>query len=76
MESCWYISQFKSITFEISFLLTSNLFSDINRDDALNRTEFRAFLHPEDHPAMKDVIVVETMEDIDKDKVKKCFLCI
>ncbi|XP_077292066.1 calumenin B scf [Arctopsyche grandis] len=48
--------------------------ADIDRDDALNRTEFRAFLHPEDHPAMKDVIVVETMEDIDKDKDGKISL--
>lgn len=38
-------------------------------DDALNRTEFSGFLHPEDHPAMRDIVVLETLEDIDKDKV-------
>lgn len=43
--------------------------ADEDNDDALNRTEFRAFLHPEDHPLMKDIIVLETLEDIDKDKV-------
>lgn len=53
------------------WLYSNNLILDLDRDDALNRTEFRAFLHPEDHPGMKDVIVVETMEDIDKDKVIK-----
>lgn len=30
--------------------------------------EFTNFLHPEDAPHMRDIVVVETMEDIDKDK--------
>lgn len=30
--------------------------------------EFTNFLHPEDAPHMKEIVVVETMEDIDKDK--------
>ncbi|CAK1578827.1 unnamed protein product [Parnassius mnemosyne] len=43
-------------------------YADGDQDDALNRTEFAYFLHPEDHSGMRDVVVLETMEDIDKDK--------
>lgn len=50
------------------FIILLN-FSDADGDDALNRTEFAHFLHPEDHAAMRDVVVLETLEDIDKDKV-------
>ncbi|KAH8303600.1 hypothetical protein KR018_006082 [Drosophila ironensis] len=42
--------------------------ADFDLDDHLNREEFQAFLHPEDHPKMKHVITVETVEDIDTDK--------
>lgn len=41
--------------------------SDRNGDDFLNRTEFVEFLHPEESPRMRDIVVAETMEDIDKD---------
>ncbi|KAG7305650.1 hypothetical protein JYU34_009750 [Plutella xylostella] len=41
--------------------------ADGNQDDSLNRTEFAGFLHPEDHPDMREIVVLETMEDIDKD---------
>ena len=34
----------------------------------LLQEEFTNFLHPEDAPHMKEIVVVETMEDIDKDK--------
>lgn len=43
--------------------------TDADQNDALNRTEFAAFLHPEDHSSMRNVVVLETMEDIDKDQV-------
>jgi hypothetical protein len=43
---------------------------DEDKNDALNRTEFAAFLHPEEHTGMRDIVVLETMEDVDKDKVK------
>lgn len=42
--------------------------ADTNGDHALNKEEFTNFLHPEDAPHMKEVVVIETMEDIDKDK--------
>lgn len=41
--------------------------ADTNGDHALDKEEFTNFLHPEDAPHMKDIVVVETMEDIDKD---------
>ncbi|XP_061706236.1 calumenin-B [Cydia pomonella] len=49
-------------------------YADGNTDDALNRTEFASFLHPEDHPYMRDVVVLETLEDIDKNKDGKVSL--
>lgn len=49
-------------------------YADVDQNDALNRTEFAAFLHPEDHPGMRDIVVLETMEDIDKDKDGKVSL--
>ena len=42
--------------------------ADTNGDHAINREEFTNFLHPEDAPHMRDIVVVETMEDIDKDR--------
>lgn len=42
--------------------------ADTNGDNGLNKEEFTNFLHPEDAPHMKEIVVVETMEDIDKDK--------
>lgn len=42
--------------------------ADSDEDDALNKEEFAAFLHPEETGHMRDVVVLETMEDIDKDK--------
>ncbi|XP_014356875.2 calumenin-B [Papilio machaon] len=49
-------------------------YADGDQDDALNRTEFAYFLHPEDHSGMRDVVVLETMEDIDKDNDGKVSL--
>lgn len=49
-------------------------YADADQDDALNRTEFAGFLHPEDYPLMRDVVVLETLEDIDKDKDGKLSL--
>ncbi|XP_013140701.1 PREDICTED: calumenin-B [Papilio polytes] len=49
-------------------------YADGDQDDALNRTEFALFLHPEDHTGMRDVVVLETMEDIDKDNDGKVSL--
>lgn len=42
-------------------------FADRNGDDNLNRTEFTDFLHPEESARMRDIVVTETLEDIDKD---------
>ncbi|KAM3597988.1 uncharacterized protein V6R79_012105 [Siganus canaliculatus] len=40
--------------------------ADRDRDGIATRVEFTAFLHPEEYDHMKDVVVQETMEDIDK----------
>lgn len=40
--------------------------ADQDNDDRLTREEFTAFLHPEDHPTMRDIVIIETIEDIDK----------
>ncbi|XP_032363509.1 calumenin-A [Etheostoma spectabile] len=40
--------------------------ADTNGDLMADKQEFSAFLHPEDHQHMKDIVVQETMEDIDK----------
>lgn len=41
-------------------------FADKDGDDRLTRLEFTDFLHPEDSPRMRDIVVTETLEDIDK----------
>lgn len=41
--------------------------ADKDLDDNLTLEEFTAFLHPEDHPRMKDVVLRETITDLDKD---------
>ncbi|XP_035534999.1 calumenin-A-like [Morone saxatilis] len=40
--------------------------ADRNGDLIADKEEFTAFLHPEEHEHMKDIVVQETMEDIDK----------
>lgn len=40
--------------------------ADLNGDLAADREEFTAFLHPEEFDHMKDIVVLETLEDIDK----------
>ncbi|XP_066498104.1 reticulocalbin-3 isoform X1 [Hoplias malabaricus] len=40
--------------------------ADKDGDGIASREEFTAFLHPEDSKYMKDIVVQETMEDIDK----------
>ncbi|VDI68875.1 calumenin-like isoform X2 [Mytilus galloprovincialis] len=42
--------------------------ADKNKDGKLDKTEFSDFLHPEEAEHMRDIVVQETMEDIDKDK--------
>ena len=42
--------------------------ADIDGDGALTREEFSAFLHPEESSHMKDIVILEAIEDIDKDK--------
>ena len=43
-------------------------FADINEDGSLTKEEFLAFLNPEQVIYMKDLVVLEAFEDIDKDK--------
>ncbi|KAK6191750.1 hypothetical protein SNE40_003354 [Patella caerulea] len=42
--------------------------ADSNNDDKLTKEEFSNFLHPEDAEHMREIVVLETLEDIDKDK--------
>lgn len=41
--------------------------ADQDSDGKLTRAEFTDFLHPEESKLMRDVVVSETVEDIDKD---------
>ncbi|KAM9327372.1 calumenin-A isoform 1-T2 [Pholidichthys leucotaenia] len=42
--------------------------ADTNKDMIADKQEFTAFLHPEEHEHMKDIVVQETIEDIDKNE--------
>ena len=42
--------------------------ADQDQDEALSMEEFTNFLHPEESAHMRDIVVTETMEDVDKDK--------
>jgi len=42
--------------------------ADYDSDGKMDRTEYGCFMHPEDCDHMRDVVVAETVEDIDKDK--------
>nr|CAD7200967.1 unnamed protein product [Timema douglasi]CAD7573722.1 unnamed protein product [Timema californicum] len=48
--------------------------ADTDGDSALTHEEFSGFLHPEETGHMRDIVVLETMEDIDKDKDGKISL--
>lgn len=48
--------------------------ADQDKDDQLSKTEFQNFLHPEDAEHMRDIVVQETLEDIDKDGDNKISL--
>ena len=41
--------------------------ADVDGDNFCSIDEFRAFLHPEEYERMKEIVVKETLEDIDKD---------
>lgn len=40
--------------------------ADHDGDNNLTKSEFSEFLHPEESPRMRDIVVTETLEDIDK----------
>ncbi|KAF4025814.1 hypothetical protein G4228_017842 [Cervus hanglu yarkandensis] len=40
--------------------------ADLDSDQTATREEFTAFLHPEEFEHMKEIVVLETLEDIDK----------
>ncbi|XP_015928979.1 calumenin-A [Parasteatoda tepidariorum] len=48
--------------------------ADKNKDNQLSKEEFTDFLHPEESAHMHDVVIVETLEDIDKDNDGKISL--
>jgi len=41
--------------------------ADKDKDNKLSKEEFQDFLHPEEAEHMRDIVVEETLEDIDKD---------
>lgn len=43
-------------------------FADKNGDALLDKEEYAAFFHPEEFSHMKDIVVLEAIEDVDKDK--------
>lgn len=43
--------------------------ADRDGDDNLTREEFVEFLHPEESAHMRDIVVAETLEDIDKGEI-------
>jgi Ca2+-binding EF-hand superfamily protein len=48
--------------------------ADSDGDGSLTKAEFTDFLHPEESPKLQEIVVAETMEDIDKDKDGKVTL--
>lgn len=42
--------------------------ADTNKDGVLDKTEWVAFSHPEEHPAMLPIILEQTLKEKDKDK--------
>ncbi|CAI5454079.1 unnamed protein product [Caenorhabditis angaria] len=42
--------------------------ADYDSNGALDRTEYGCFMHPEDCDHMRDIVVAETVDDIDKNK--------
>lgn len=45
--------------------------ADEDKDGKLVKTEFSNFLHPEESLHMRDIVVTETLEDIDKGKKRE-----
>lgn len=45
--------------------------ADVDADGLLTKKEFISFLHPEESDHMKDIVVYETMDDMDTDKDNK-----
>lgn len=45
--------------------------ADLDADGLLSKEEFISFLHPEESVHMKDIVVYETMDDMDVDKDNK-----
>ena len=44
--------------------------ADENKDGRLSKEEFSHFLHPEEAEHMRDIVVQETLEDIDKARLQ------
>ena len=48
--------------------------ADQDKKGYLNKDDLTAFLHPEEYDHMKEMVIIETIEDIDKDKDGKISL--
>merc|ERR1712130_211158 len=48
--------------------------ADRDKDGRLTKVEFQAFLHPEDAEYMREILVIESLEDMDTDKDGKLSL--
>ena len=42
--------------------------ADSNKDGKLDKHEFARFLHPEDYENMREIIIDEALQDMDKDR--------
>ena len=42
--------------------------SDVDGNGYLDKNEFTAFMHPEEHEHMRDIVIDEAFEDMDKDR--------
>ena len=42
--------------------------ADEDKDGKLSRDEFAIYLHPEDTPYMREVVITETLQDMDSNK--------
>ena len=56
------------------FFLSNTICKNVCYSDGnMDEEEFRSFLHPEEYEHMKEIVILETLDDIDKNKDGKVF---